>query len=231
MIRKILQVLGLILVCVLGKAQTFDLLQGDMNPYKGGAVQFYKDLNTVLIESHSEHCNNRRSEMFLAELEIEKGHAKIINKTLSDNCPTTVFVKALDEINKLKKWKKGADVQKYVSIIFYPIDYFDNFKENYTTQGLKKSAEFPGGMGEFRNRLLINLKNQNIRNADGVIAEIRFKVNQEGVLQDVIIQPDDLQDDIKNKVTKAVGQITEKWQPESFRDVPITSSYVMRVTL
>ncbi|MDR6465387.1 hypothetical protein [Chryseobacterium sediminis] len=231
MIRKILHVLGLILVCVLGKAQTFDLLQGDMNPYKGGAVQFYKDLNTVLIESHSEHCNNRRSEMFLAELEIEKGHAKIINKTLSDNCPTTVFVKALDEINKLKKWKKGADVQKYVSIIFYPIDYFDNFKENYTTQGLKKSAEFPGGMGEFRNRLLINLKNQNIRNADGVTAEIRFKVNQEGVLQDVIIQPDDLQDDIKNKVTKAVGQITEKWQPESFRDVPITSSYVMRVTL
>ncbi|CAD0222232.1 protein of unknown function [Chryseobacterium sp. JV274] len=94
------------LVCAMGKAQTFDLLQGDMNPYKGGAVQFYKDLNTVLIESHSEHCNNRMSEMFLAELEIEKGQAKIINKTLSDNCPTAVFVKALNEINKLKKWKK-----------------------------------------------------------------------------------------------------------------------------
>jgi hypothetical protein len=231
MIKKTLQLLGLMLVCAMGKAQTFDLLQGDMNPYKGGAVQFYKDLNTVLIESHSEHCNNRMSEMFLAELEIEKGQAKIINKTLSDNCPTAVFVKALNEINKLKKWKKGADVQKYVSIIFYPIDYFDNFKENYTTQGLKKSAEFPGGMGEFRNRLLINLKNQNIRNADGVTAEIRFKVNQEGFLQDIIIQPDDLQDDIKNKVMKAVGQITEKWQPESFRSVPITSTYTMRVTL
>jgi len=86
-------------------------------------------------------------------------------------------------------------------------------------------------MGEFRNRLLINLKNQNIRNADGVTAEIRFKVNQEGFLQDIIIQPDDLQDDIKNKVMKAVGQITEKWQPESFRSVPITSTYTMRVTL
>ena len=120
MIRKILQVLGLILFFAVGKAQTFDLLQGDMNPYKGGAVQFYKDLNKVLIENHSGRCNNRMSEMFLAELEIEKGQAKIINQTLSDNCPTTVFVKALDEINKLKKWKKGADVQKYVSIMFYP---------------------------------------------------------------------------------------------------------------
>jgi len=231
MIRKILQILGLILFFAVGKAQTFDLLQGDMNPYKGGAEQFYKDLNTILVKNNSEHCNNRMSEMFLAEIEIEKGQAKIINKNLSDDCPTRIFVKAFDEINKLKKWKKGADVQKYVSIIFYPIDYFDNFKENYTTQGLKKSAEFPGGMGEFRNRLLINLKNQNIRNADGVTAEIRFKVNQEGVLQDIIIQPNYLQDDIKNKVKKAVGQITEKWQPESFRSVPITSSYVMRVTL
>ncbi|MDW9382135.1 hypothetical protein [Chryseobacterium sp. JV558] len=231
MIRKILQVLGLILFFAVGKAQTFDLLQGDMNPYKGGAVQFYKDLNKVLIENHSERCNNRMSEMFLAELEIEKGQAKIINQTLSDNCPTTVFVKALDEINKLKKWKKGADVQKYVSIMFYPIDYFDNFKENYTTQGLQKYAEFPGGMGGFRNRLITNLKSQNIKNADGVTVEIRFKVNQEGVLHDVKIQPNDLQEDIKNKMMKAIGQIAEKWQPESFRGLPVASSFAMRVTL
>lgn len=72
----------MILFFAVGKAQTFDLLQGDMNPYKGGAEQFYKDLNTILVKNNSEHCNNRMSEMFLAEIEIEKGQAKIINKNL-----------------------------------------------------------------------------------------------------------------------------------------------------
>jgi len=231
MIKKVLQVIALILVLVVCKAQTFDLLKGDRNPYKGGPVQFYKDLNKILIDSHSQHCNNKMSEMFLAELEIENGQAKIINKNLSDDCPVQVFIKALDEINKLKKWKKGSDVQKYVSIMFYPVDYFENFKENYTTQGLKKYAEFPGGMGEFRNRLISNLKKQNIKNADGITAEIQFKISENGILNDIRIGPDDLREDIKNKITKAVGQITEKWQPESFRNVPIASSFRIPVGL
>lgn len=231
MIKKILQVLSLIVVFVMCKAQTFDLLRGDMNPYKGGPVQFYKDLNKVLIDSYSQHCNNKMSEMFLAEIEIEEGQAKIINKNLSENCPTQVFIKALAEINKLKKWKKGSNVQKYVSIMFYPIDYFDNFKENYTTQGLKKNAEFPGGFIAFRNRLISNLKNQNIKSVDGITAEIQFKINEKGFLNDIKIKPDDLQEDIKNKITKAVEQITEKWQPESFRDVPVISSFRIPISL
>ncbi|MEF9480395.1 hypothetical protein OWR28_24335 [Chryseobacterium sp. 1B4] len=202
-----------------------------MSPYKGGAEQFYKDLNTILVKNNSEHCNNRMSEMFLAEIEIEKGQAKIINKNLSDDCPTRIFVKAFEEINKLKKWKKGSDVQRSVSIIFYPIDYFDNFKENYTTQGLKKYAEFPGGMGAFRNRLISNLEKQNIKNADGITAEIQFKISENGVLNDIKIGPEDLQEDIRNKITKAVEQITEKWEPESFRGMPSVSTFRIAVTL
>lgn len=232
MIKKIFLMLYFATVFSMIKAQTFDVISENSNPYKGGSVQFYKDLNKILIKNNLGHCSNKMSEMFLAEIEIVNQEAQIVNKNLKDDCPTKLFVSGISEINKLKKWKTNANTETKFSIIFYPIDYFENFKEGYTTSALKKTAEFPGGMGEFRNQLISKIKNQKIDNVSGLRIVLKFKVNQQGILNDVKVEePSDLDIEIKNKIIKAVEQINQKWIPETFRGYPIISNYRIPIGL
>lgn len=199
--------------------------------YKGGSSQFYKDLYDIFIKNGFKRCNNRESEMFVAKIEIVKGEAKINNTDIQDDCPTQLFIKGLTEINKLNKWKSLPDSQNKFTIVFYPIDYFENFKNGYTPEGLVKEAEFPGGMDAFRNQLMNNIKKQNIKNVNLQII-IRFKINNEGVLNNIVIEkPRDLDEVVKNKIIDAVEQINTKWKPYTFRDAPIISSYRIPISL
>lgn len=198
--------------------------------YEGGMVQFYNDLNRVLIKNGLEHCNNRESEMFVAQIEIIEGKAQVTNKNIKEDCPTQLFMKGLIEINKLSKWKTVSRSQKF-TIPFYPIDYFDNFKNGYTPEGLSKDAEFPGGMDAFRNLLMENVKRQNIKNLDVQII-IKFKIITDGVLYNIIIEkPKDLDEGSKNRIIKAVEQIDTKWKPYTFRNTPVISNFRVPIRL
>ncbi|MFY1047992.1 hypothetical protein [Chryseobacterium sp. GP-SGM7] len=199
--------------------------------YEGGSLQFYKDLNDIFIKNKFKRCNNRESEMFVAKIEIVNDVAKINNNDVKDDCPTQLFINGLTEINKLKKWKSLPNSQNKFTIEFYPIDYFENFKNDYTPEGLAKEAEFPGGMDAFRNQLMNNIKKQNIKNVNLQII-IRFKINNEGVLNNIVIEkPRDLDEVVKRKIIDAVEQINTKWKPFIFRDTPVISSYRIPISL
>lgn len=199
--------------------------------YEGGSSQFYKDLNDIFIKNDFKRCNNRESEMFVAKIEIVKGEAKINNSDVKDDCPTQLFIKGLTEINRLNKWKSLPDSQNKFTIVFYPIDYFENFKNDYTPEGLAKEAEFPGGMDVFRNQLMKNIKKQNIKNIN-IQVVIRFKVNNDGVISNIIIEkPRDLDEISKSKIIKAVEQIDTKWKPHTSRGTPVISNFRIPINL
>lgn len=229
--KKICTLICFVSLLIVGKAQTFDLLTEDINPYNGGAVQFYKDLNEVLIKNNFKPCNNRQSEMFLADIEIVDGEGKIVNKKLNEDCATELFIKAFGEVNKLKKWSNKEGKQSKFSVMFYPIDYFANFKEGYTTKELKKVAEFKGGFGEFRNQLASNLQKQKIKGSNGSKAIIKFKIDQEGILNNITVEANDLDPSDKEKIIRAVENIKQKWTPETFRGQPVISSYQISIGL
>lgn len=229
--KKLLKIIFFLSISVFVKAQTFDFLPEDTSPYEGGPVQFYKDLNDVLIKNNFKPCNNRPSEMFLADIEIENGEGKIVNKKFNEDCVTELFLKAFQEVNKLKKWSDTSGKQKRFSILFYPIDYFAGFKEGYTTEGLKKEAQFPGGIEEFKRELGHNVKKQKIKNASGLKVKIRFKVNQEGILNNIYVESGELDLSDKEKIVKAVEKIDKKWTPETFRGQPLISSYQLSLSL
>lgn len=227
MIKKIAQLICLITIFAV-EAQTFDSFEGDRSAYEGGPVQFYKDLNTILMENHFERCGNDTSEKFLAYIEIKKGQGTILNKNPPDNCAAPLFIKAFDEINKLKKWKKVSGIQANTSIVFYPSDYFENFKENYTTE---RDSEFPGGMLGLKNQLTSILKKQNFKNTNEIKAILSFKISEKGVLNSLTIEPDNLDEEVKNKLIKSVEQLDKSWLPRLHRGVPIESSYRVPITL
>jgi hypothetical protein len=110
-----------------------------------------------------------------------------------------IFLKAFQEVNTLKKWSTSSAKQRKFSVIFYPIDYFASFKEGYTTEGLKKEAHFPGGIEEFKKQLGDNVKNQKIKNVSGLKVKIRFKVNQEGILNNIYVESGELDSSDKEK--------------------------------
>ncbi|WP_146028559.1 hypothetical protein [Chryseobacterium scophthalmum] len=202
-----------------------------VNFYEGGMVQFYKDLNQVFIKNGFERCNNRESEMFVAQIEILNGKAQVNNKNIKEDCPTQLFMKGLIEINKLNKWKAVSDSQNKFTVPFYPIDYFDNFKNGYTPEGLSENAEFPGGIDKFRNQLMKNIKKQNIKHS-GLQIVIRFKISNEGMLYNILIEkPRDLDEDSKIKIIKAVEQIDTKWKPHTFRNAPVISNFRVPINL
>ncbi|REC46024.1 energy transducer TonB [Chryseobacterium sp. 5_R23647] len=230
MMRYRFYVFLFLLNTILFKAQILDEYPKNQDFYEGGMAQFYKDLNQVFIKNGLERCNNRESEMFVAQIEIVDGKAQVTNKNIKEDCPTQLFMKGLIEINKLNNWKMVSDSQKF-TIPFYPIDYFDNFKNGYTPEGLSKNAEFPGGMDVFRNLLMENIKKQNIKNP-GVQIVIRFKISKDGVLYNIIIEnPKDLDEDLKNKIIKAVEQIDTKWKPYTSRNTPVISNFRVPIRL
>lgn len=229
--KELLKIIFFLSISVFVKAQTFDLLPENTNPYEGGPVQFYKDLNDVLIKNNFKPCNNRPSEMFLADIEIVNGEAKVVNKKFNEDCVTELFLKAFQEVNKLEKWSDNSRKQRKFSILFYPIDYFASFKEGYTTEGLKKEAQFPGGIEEFKNKLSNNVKKQKIKNANGLKVKIRFKVNQEGILNNIYVESGDLDSSDKEKIVEAVEKIDKKWSPETFRGQPLISTYQLSLSL
>lgn len=212
-------------------AQMSDEHSSIVNFYEGGMVQFYKDLNQVFIKNDFERCNNRESEMFVAQIEILNSKAQVNNKNIKEDCPTQLFMKGLIEINKLNKWKAVSDSQNKFTVPFYPMDYFDNFKNGYTPEGLSENAEFPGGIDKFRNQLMKNIKKQNIKHS-GLQIVIRFKISNEGMLYNILIEkPRDLDEDSKIKIIKAVEQIGTKWKPHTFRNAPVISNFRVPINL
>lgn len=213
------------------KTQILDEYPKGLDFYEGGSEQFYKDLNDIFIKNDFKRCNNRPSEMFIAKIEILNEKAQINNSNIKEDCPTQLFVKGLDEINKLNKWRSFPNSQNKFTISFYPIDYFENFKMGYTPEGLFKETEFPGGIDVFRNQLMKNIKKQNIKTKD-IQVVIYFKINNEGVLNNILIEkPRDLDEDSKNKIIKAVEQTDTKWKPGTFRNTPIISNFRIPISL
>lgn len=230
MIKEFLKIIFLLWVSVSIKAQSFDLIPEKENPYQGGAAQFYKDLNDILIKNDFKPCRNRMSEMFSAKIQIIDGKGIITNENIEKDCPSELFIKAFDELNRLKKWNEHSEKKKSFSVIFYPVDYFGNFKEGYTPEGLKKDAQFPGGLSKFRELVGSNLKKQNINNT-GKTAVVHFKINTDGVLSQIIVESADLDNGEKEKIIKAVEKVNKKWSPMTFRNNPVTSSYRLSVKL
>lgn len=211
-------------------AQTFDFLKGNMEVYNGGPKKFYEDLNMILVEKKIDKCSKKQSEMFLATIKInDTNEAEILNEKKSESCAEKTFSIALLEINKLKNWKKIKDFDNKFSIIYYPIDYFENFKNGYTVDKLKVLASFPGGMLEIRNQLVANLKN--LKNNRQLKAEINFQIDTDGNMINIKVKSQNSDADFENVVKSAVEEITTKWSPEKFRGLPVRSSFRLPITI
>lgn len=210
-------------------AQTFDILSLKLSPYEGGPEQFYKDLNDVLVKNNFKHCNNRFSEMYLAKLEIDNNNNAVlldINNNEKNDCAKDLFLSALIEINKMKKWKKISEIQNRFSIIFYPIDFFENYKEGYTTKSLSKDAEFPGGIAEFRNQISKNFIFPSNNNSKGVFQyKVTFKIDTNGNIIDLNVFSEKKNEEIEKNIFSAINNINQKWIPATFRGNPIISKF------
>ncbi|MDR2237500.1 MAG: hypothetical protein LBE92_15375 [Chryseobacterium sp.] len=168
--------------------------------------------------------------MFVAEIQIAEGKGEIMNKKNEEDCSSELFIKAFNEINKLEKWDSRPEKKKDFSILFYPIDYFGNFKEGYTPEGLKKEAQFPGGIDAFKSELNSNVKKQKIKST-GKSAVIHFKINTEGDISQIIIESSDLNLEEKEKIIKAVEKTDKKWIPGTFRNTPVIFSHRLSLML
>lgn len=226
--RKFSTFFILLSVTTFFKAQ-FDQLPENLIPYKGGTVQFYKDLNNVLIENNLKPCNNRPSEMFLAKIEIdEQNVAKIINKNPQANdCSKELFVNAFNEINKLGNWKYISESKGKTSVLFYPMDYFDNFKEGYTVAGLQEDATFPGGTEEFRKKFLENFLKINTENSQNINYQIKFKISAQGEMYNIKISSENPDSEIERNIVLALQEVKTKWSPAKFRGLSLISNHQM----
>ncbi|SEG02286.1 hypothetical protein SAMN05421847_1316 [Halpernia humi] len=208
----------------------FDGLPDRFIPYQDGTLQFYKDLNTVLVKNNFKSCNNKESEMFLAHIEIDKkNHAKIINYDVneSNDCAKELFVKAFNEINKLNKWKYIPESHGKTTVLFYPIDYFENFKDGYTVKSLTEYADFPNGIGDFKKEFIDNFLKIQKKFKKNIKYEISFKIDKEGNMFNITANSENIDSEIQKNIIIALKQIKTKWSPEKFRGHPIISNFRM----
>ena len=212
----------------------FDGLPERLIPYQDGTIQFYKDLNSILVKNNFKACNNRQSEMFLARIEIdEKNNATIVNydKNQSNDCAKELFAKAFDEINKLNKWKYIPESQGKTTVMFYPIDYFENFKDGYTVKNLEEKASFPYGIEEFRKLFIDNFLKIQKRTKKKIEYEISFKIDKEGNIFNIRTNSKNPDLEIEKNIISALEKIKTKWNPEKFRGEPIISNFRMPLVI
>lgn len=208
----------------------FDGLPDRLIPYQDGTIQFYKDLNNILVNNNFKPCNNRPSEMFLARIEIdEKSNATIANydKNQSNDCAKELFANAFTEINKRGKWKYIPESNGKTTVMFYPMDYFENFKEGYTVKSLIESANFPNGIGEFRKMFIDNFLKIQKNTKKKIEYKISFKIDKEGNIFNIRTNSKNPDLEIQKNIITALEQIKTKWNPEKFRGDPITSNFEM----
>lgn len=220
----------LLLICTSLFSQEILLKYPDgQTPYKGGYVQFYKDFNKILTEKNLKPCENK-NEYYHFGILINKDNT--INFVAENENFDEKYSKCTKELSRevakhLKGWnaatQNGVNVRAVSYFLIMPDQLFGVLKENYGEEKDWKEtmAEFPGGINEFRKKVVNNIDLSRFNYDKGFRLEVTFVVERDGSVLDAKLSQSSGLKQFDDMILQSISRIKKKWKPATINNIPV----------
>jgi hypothetical protein len=205
---------------IYSQTDVYDAYPPGQEAYVGGEIQLNKDLHKIMIEKKLEPCEDVK-QIYTADLIVKSDSTIIMIKNQDsiyikkNKCAYDLAKKTLPYIDKWVPAKhNGNNLNAIYRFDFIPDDiYYEN-----------TPAEFPNGIGEFRNKFMQNFNSQNI---DGYLGkysfDINFTVNEFGLIENIDVVSNRRDKKLVKMIESALKNVKEKWTPAKVHGVFVES--------
>lgn len=203
--------------------------------YKGGFVNFYKEVHQVIIDKKLKPCEKKEGLYHQEFIVTSEGEFKKLennpNVYNANKCASDLLDQILPE---LKNWtpaqKEGENISSKSLFAFIPDDLFDNYKEGYDPNklisGVDVDAKFlGGGLNIFRDEVAKNVDLSGFNGRGKITVVIMFVVDGEGSVTEVkVVKSSGLQE-FDERFVYAVKHVKKKWDPAKINGTPVRQRY------
>lgn len=225
MIKKIIFSLVLATSSIFN-AQILDEYPKNQDFYEGGNVQFYKEINEILVKNKSEECNT--NEIYQPRIIVTKEATVQIIKDYDEENITKnkcAYDKAMFILKNLSKWKPAVvQDNKFGAItefIIYPKDLMGNYKEGYNADRYVIGAQYPKGFKafnkDFHDNFMALFSDYHINGK----VNLEFYINQNGEIINPRIYPPIDNKSFNVDFMRTLSRLKKRWKPALYSNIPI----------
>lgn len=237
--KKLLPIICTFIGVLVFSQSLIDFIPDQYNPYNEGFAKFYKDLNEQLVSNNLKTCEDK-NEHFVANIHINSNNQaeiKSINPNSNGKCAKELFLSGLTDLNKLNNWSLKIVPEFNMAttdfeVIFYPSDFFGNFKENYTLLNSQIPAQYLGGINEFRELFAKNFQYPKKKLVGNLKYKVTFDIDTDGSMINIKIKSDTPDSDIDESILQTLKKIdNKKWIPGTIKNIPYKTRVRLPVSL
>lgn len=225
MVKKIIFCFGVV-VSSYFNAQVLDEYPKNQDFYEGGNVQFYKEINKILVENKSEECNI--NEIYQPRIIVKKDATiQIIKDYDEENIAKNkcAYDKAMFVLKNLSNWKPAVvHDNKFGAItefIIYPKDVMSNYREGYDANRYVIGAQYPKGYKaldkDFHDNFMALFTDYHINGK----FNLEFYISEEGKIIDPRIFPTIFDPVFNKEFLRTLSRLKKVWKPALYNNIPI----------
>lgn len=219
------------LMCYCAFGQEFLPYPKGQDFYKGGEIQFYKDVNRLLIEKGLKPCEDQTEYYHMQLLIYPDGIIKLGKSQYTldgekTKCSKDLIKKVLVD---MEGWNPaivgGNKVHSVKELPFIPIHFFENYREGYSP--IVESAEFEGGIDKFRRRVIQNVDVSRFMADDNFKIVVSFVVDADGKITGVKADQETGNGEFDYMIITAISSVKKKWKPAKVNGSPVRSKFIL----
>lgn len=213
------------------KAQESVPFVGNDLLYKGGFVNFYKEVHQIIVNKNLAPCEKKEALYHQEFIVTNNGEFKKIenhpNVYNANKCASDLLDQVLPE---LKNWspaqKEGKNISARSVFAFFPDDLFDNYKEGYDPKKLNADASFlNGGLSSFRDEVAKKVDLSGFNGRGKITVIIKFVVDVDGSVTDVGVEKSSGLIEFDDRFVYALKHVKNKWEPAKVYGNPVRQRY------
>lgn len=134
----------------------------------------------------------------------------------------------------MKGWnpakENGQKVAALTSFWVVPDHLFENYKEGYDAMKVMTSAEFKGGLIEFRKKIANRIDLSSFSASEKFTLVVRFAIATNGNIEDIPLKESTPNKQFNKMVLSAIQSIKTPWTPAKIGNYPVRSHYQVPLT-
>ena len=227
------------LLCpLLFNAQILDQFPRGQNFYEGGITKVYNDIHQIIVDQKLEKCTDPKELYRLNLLLTREGDIKFVKDfdtlSIAKNQCAYDLSKTLAINLKGKKWipaeVKGQKFSSIIYLLIYPDDLFGNYKIGYVPSNYSSPAIYKDGEEKLRTKFHDTFQSLFADyNLSGRFY-LDFYINADGEIVSPSLKPDVMNQVFKNEVFRTLKRLNHKWNPATFRGIPVKSKISVPIT-
>ncbi|HCD9236335.1 TPA: energy transducer TonB [Elizabethkingia anophelis] len=198
--------------------------------YQGGNLQFFRDAHEIIVKKKLRPCENK-NELYMAKIIVypdstiklveEEDPGKIEKNKCAYELAKTIIRYSSSYWEPIEI--DGEKKETMAGVNIFPDVLFEKYNLNYDALNYYKSAEFPGGIEAFKQKIRKNV------NLNGLVWDfndkliLRFTIDENGNATDFRITSLSFNKEVEQRYLSALSSIKDKWKPAKLHNLNVTS--------